>query len=57
MLLELSCYEIAPLRWTFIALSYSGGQNFLKPQTEITGNFLFAKIPVFILKCSARTGS
>ena len=51
---ELFC--IAPLRWTFIALSHTGGENFLKLHTENTGNFLCAKIKVFISKFSAKIG-
>ena len=31
-----------------------GGENFSKLQTENTGNFLCAKIKVFISKCSAK---
>ena len=42
----------APLRWTFIALSHTGGENFVKLQTENTGNFLCAKIKVFVSRCS-----
>ena len=37
-------------------LSYTGGEDFLKLQTENTGNVLFAKIKVFISQCSARIG-
>ena len=40
----------APLRWTFIALSR--GENFVKLHTENTGNFLCAKIKVFVSRCS-----
>ena len=47
---------IAPLRWTSIAFSHTGGENFLKLQTENTGNFLSAKIKVFTSKCSAKIG-
>ena len=37
-----------------IVLFHARGENFLKLQTENTGNFLCAKIKGFISKCSAK---
>ena len=39
-----------------IPLFYTGGENFLRLQTENSGNFLCAKIKVFISKCTGQIG-